>query len=309
MDTIFLVFTPKAFTPNQEYVSAEQLERMRDILTNAGFRVYVEEYAPDTTVCRLARLGSGLIFNLAYGWSGSGKLLTQPEVAAELEQLGMPIVGSSSAVQALAQDKLLCGRAAERAGISAPRELKAGERDLPGIAIVKPRFGACHRGVRIVDPRQHGNVPNESELLQEYIAGEEYTVGVLERAGEMIAFDPIHVKFDRAPAIMDWDKYRWRLAPAPDASNALSEAAKHLFKKLSFKDYARFDFRMRGTVPVLLDANSLPNLHPEISLLPMAALHRGLNYSQLIVGLADNALSGDHARETGIDATSARLIL
>lgn len=309
METIFLVFTPKASTPNQEYVSEDQLDRMREILAKAGFRVRIEEYAPEATVSRLARLGPGLIFNLAYGWSGSGKLLNQPEVAAELERLQMPMVGSSSAVQALAQDKLLCGRAAGRAGISAPSELKGGVHDLPDIAIVKPRFGACHRGVRIVDPRLPDGVPTESELLQEYIAGEEYTVGVLERAGEIIAFDPIHVKFDRAPAIMDWDKFRWCLAPAPNASHALSEAAIRLFDNLGFKDYARFDFRMRGALPVLLDANSLPNLHPEISLLPMAARHRGIDYSQLIVALADNALSLDRTRAAGHDGDAASLIL
>ena len=309
METIFLVFTPKESTPNQEYVSADQLDRMREILAKAGFRVRSHEYAPEETVSRLAKLGPGLIFNLAYGWSGSGRMLNQPEVAAELERLDMPMLGSSSAVQALAQDKLLCGRAAERAGIAAPRELKAGGRDLPGIAIVKPRFGACHRGVRIVDPTQSAGLPTESELLQEYISGEEYTVGVLERAGELIALDPIHVKFDRAPAIMDWDKFRWRLAPAPDASRVLSNAAIRLFGSLGFKDYARFDFRMRGVIPVLLDANSLPNLHPEISLLPMAARHRGIEYSQLIVSLVDNALSRDRTRAAVIDTDAASLIL
>lgn len=105
-----------------------------------------------------------------------------------LEEAGPPVIGSPAAVQLLVQDKLLTGRAVGAMGLHAPNELREGNPGLPELAVLKPRFGACHRGVKLVDPRTLSGVDEQRHVLQEYLPGEEFTVAVLEQDGDMQAW-------------------------------------------------------------------------------------------------------------------------
>ena len=56
------------------------------------------------------------------------------------------------------------------------------------------------------------------------------------------------------------------------------------------RHYARIDLRVGPEGPVVLDVNSLPNLHPERSFLPLAAARAGVGFAALIERLAASAL-------------------
>ena len=126
--------------------------------------------------------------------------------------------------------------------------------------------------------------PGDGLLIQEYLDGPEYTVGVIgDGAGGFTTLPVMRIRNKREgaePAVYDWSTTTW----APDASGrfGLAATALALFDHLAMADYARFDFRVvaeRG--PVLLDANALPNLAPR-QLLATSARWSGMQYPRLI---------------------------
>jgi D-alanine-D-alanine ligase len=297
---ILILFTPTERTPNREFVSSAQIAAMRDALDGGGWQTRVVAYDPRRIADDARDFGPDLVFHLAYGFvDEEGRLLeTQPETTARLEALGLPCLGASAAAQTRAQDKLEAGLCLARAGIAIPHlqeQVTAEARTV----VVKPRRGACHRGVRIVAVAGGQPVPlpadGEEVLIQEYVHGPEVTVAVVEEHGQTMVLPPVRIDFEcrpDVPHVMVWDDFRWtyRFDEHADDIAALTDAARHAFRALELRDYARFDMRLdpaRG--PVVLDANALPNLEPEISLLPMAARRSGRTYPDLIRGLATSA--------------------
>jgi D-alanine-D-alanine ligase len=304
MRRILILRVPREKTPNLEYVSDRQVELMATALGNAGFQAKPEVFSPGLIQHTLLEYKPHLVFNLCYGYTegNHGEALLQPDCAKLLEQLGATCVGSSASVQYVAQDKRETARALTKARVATPREISPRELDRAGIGIAKPRFGACHRGISIV--RASGEFRNcvskasQELLLQEYVSGPEYTVGVVGNGAGARVFTPVEIRFTPAdrvrPHIMDWDHFRWNFVPRPDAPSELGTAALRAFRVLGFRDYGRFDFRINEGGPVLLDANALPNLDPEISLLPYMAGYDQCPFHQLVVDIAHAAHSRSH---------------
>jgi D-alanine-D-alanine ligase len=66
--------------------------------------------------------------------------------------------------------------------------------------------------------------------------------------------------------------------------------SERIFSILGLRDYARIDFRVGSEYPVVLDVNTLPNLDPERSFLPIAARKAGLSYGKLIKAIITPAV-------------------
>jgi D-alanine-D-alanine ligase len=304
MERITIVHTPKERTPNLEFVSDAQIAAMRRALQAVGWQVDEVRYNPETIAAQMAGLSPDVVFHLAYGYvDGMGQVLeTQPDTTRRLEGLGLHLVGAPAAAQARAQDKLETGRCLEAAGIAVPEILDPAEADNRTV-VLKPRRGACHRGVTVLSlgPSERFELPRTEEyLLQEYVDGPEFTVAVLERGQGLEVLPPVAIDFECAPDrphIMVWEQFRWKYGFGSPHDRELAEIGRRAFAALGLRDYARFDMRVdprRG--PVILDANALPNLDPEISLLPMAARQAGLAYDDLIVGVAAAARQRATAR-------------
>ena len=86
---------------------------------------------------------------------------------------------------------------------------------------------------------------------------------------------------------------------------ATAEAA---FKALGLRDYARIDMRVMGGKPYVIEVNSLPGLHREISDLVKMAKVIGIGYEDLILHIVDSAkrryehLSGGDYKSTDVPA-------
>jgi D-alanine-D-alanine ligase len=286
------VYTPREQTPNREYISEQQVALTRRALRSRGYAVTVAQFHPRTIQRVIAR--ADVILNLAYGWiSPRGKnTLLQADVAGLLEKCDVPLVGASSEAQRIAQDKFQTGEIVRATGILTPRNIDLAKSNgrLPARAVLKPRFGACGRGVRLVDPRQLRRFNSRTSILQEYVDGEEYTVGVICRRGKLQVLPPIAVRFDSAPAVKNWTHFRWSHRVCENRHLQFVRVAELLFSTLQLRDYGRFDLRLTQKGPVLLDANALPNLDPTESMLPMAARAAGIDYAALLKILVDSAL-------------------
>lgn len=265
------------------------------LLRAHGFKVAISQFDPAATVQSLSVFRPDVILNLAYGWVNRtrGLALQQPDVAEVLERCKVPVVGASSKAQRVAQDKVLAGSIAEAEGVLTPRTIDLSSRAavLPSVCVLKPRFGACGRDVRIVDPAEIRRIDSSTEMLQEYIGGHELTVGAVWCKGRLKILPPIEVKFDSAPSVKDWSRYRWSYRVQSTVTRRLGQIVRRLFSIFKLRDYARFDFRLSRRGWILLDVNALPNLHPTNSMLPMAARAVGMNYATLILALLESALS------------------
>ena len=67
----------------------------------------------------------------------------------------------------------------------------------------------------------------------------------------------------------------------PDWRARLETVAVEAFRVLGVRDYGRFDFRMSGDEPQILDVNTNPELDP-LSVVLAGAQARGMNYGQLV---------------------------
>ncbi len=229
-------------------------------------------------------------------------------VQADLDRLGVPYTGPGAAASRIAIDKIATKRVLERAGVpTAPYEVLpcgAEETSLPLPVVVKPprdgssvgiskvsepgEWAAALHAARAADPR--GEV-----LVEAYIPGREWTVGVL-------GLEALPVVEIRAPG--GWYGFREKYSQGmtqyafPDsAEDAPLVAACQMWALLAFeavgcRGVSRVDFRVTPEgKPYVLEINTIPGF-TATSLLPKAAARAGLTFGALCTRLLATAACG-----------------
>jgi len=221
-----------------------------------------------------------------------------------LEERGVTYTGSGPAASALAMDKTLAKQKFVEAGLPTPRWVTV-ERDLrhaadlPFPVVVKPAREGSSMGVSLVTDaaRLHDACmqawQHDSRLLvEEYIRGREFTVGILgEKPLPVIEIKTNHKFFD----------YRAKYTPGEateelarlDALTAerMQELAARAHECLGCRDMSRVDIMMDAAGHLfVLEVNTIPGLTPT-SLLPKAAQEAGLNFQNLCVQIVELALA------------------
>ncbi|MGM0577651.1 MAG: D-alanine--D-alanine ligase family protein [Myxococcota bacterium] len=215
-------------------------------------------------------------------------------VPALLEILEIPYTGADPMGISLGTDKSLVRAAAEAMGVSVPDEtwvdLAARPLVLPSRypALVKPN---CSGGSFGITRDSVVHAPGEAEaylrwlaghveipeaLVQDYLDGDEYSLALVGNPGQgFTALAPLEVDFsdldpDLPPLLTYasktdpdssyWKDVRFRRARLDEATRAtLAGHCERVFRRLGFRDYARFDFRCGADgCPRLLDANTNP---------------------------------------------------
>lgn len=292
---VAIVYVPEQLTPFREHISSNQLATIQDSLRRASWDSIVLEYDPLAITSALSACRPSVVLNLAYGYCNPRRNIHQSQaaVAAKLEESGLPIVGSSARVQHIAQDKIQCAEKLRAHGVNSPRCFNVGDLgQLPPLAIRKPRYGACHRGVSLVDSKmiESQELHAEDLMFQEYIDGREFTVAVVEVDGNPVVLPALEVVFKRSPHVMVSGDSDWDMKPVFPENRSLAQTARRVFSRLQMRDYARIDIRMRNRDMYVLDVNSLPNLDPERSYVPLAAKCVGLSFARLIKLLITSSL-------------------
>jgi D-alanine-D-alanine ligase len=298
-EKILILHVRREQTPNYEFISDQQISLMSKALSSHGWCCSEAKYHPTSVAQTLAQQCPDIVFNLVYGFSDGRAVAPerQDESARQIEQAGVMMVGSDATALALALDKKAIGSYLARFGVRTPRILEPSCLGNGEIAVTKPRFGGCHRGVKVIRGAEQAmnylQGVAEEFVFQEYVVGREFTVSVIEKEHQLSALPPIEVIFERMTenkaCIMAWNDFKFDFSVADQDSFHLREFALCVFEKLKFRDYGRFDIRVDVDGPVLLDANALPNLDPKMSLLPMSARAAGIQYDELIALLADSA--------------------
>jgi D-alanine-D-alanine ligase len=247
-------------------------------------------------------------------------------VPAYLELLGVPYTGAPPAAIATCYDKEIVRLVAAGHGIAVPREhflpADAGPEALPDLypALLKPNQADGSVGIT-KDAVVHDSaearrylgwlrdaLPGRDVLVQEYLPGPEYGIGLVGNPESGLrALPALSVDFSRLPvglapilsyeskAIPDspyWTDVRFERAALPPETEArLADASKWLFRRLGLRDYARFDFRTSATGEIaLMEVNPNPAWANDGKLAFMAGF-AGMSYRDLLRAILDAALA------------------
>lgn len=137
-------------------------------------------------------------------------------------------------------------------------------------------------------------------LVETYLSGKEYTVGVFENAGDgKLTAMPVEIipgKNKNGDRILDYaakkdDSEQVLAVTDPRIHTLLSNLATNAFKALEATSHARIDIKMdEDGVPHFLEGNLKPGLGKGY-LYRACALNQKMSYEQMIYNITDNALS------------------
>ena len=299
----------------EEFDSPETIDEIAGALRSLGHEV---ELLGDGEPL-LRRLLEGprpdLVFNIAEG-TGVARS-REARVPAVLEMLGIPHTGSDPLTLAVALNKPLAKTIVAAAGVAVPRgvtvqrsERRAGDvsppialRSLQAPLIAKPAFEGSSKGVLskclIEDAAALPAVVNElleayqqPILVEEFIEGDELTVGVLGNSPPQVlgVMRVVPQREERhfvysLEVKRDWEnrvRYECPAALAPADTAAVEQAALAAYKALGCRDVARIDFRLRRSVPYFIEANPLPGLAPKSSDIVLLARALGIEHRELL---------------------------
>jgi D-alanine-D-alanine ligase len=259
------------------------------------------------------------VFNIAEG-EGVGRS-REARVPALLEMLGIPFTGSDPLTLAVTLDKACAKRLVMSSDISVPWGITVSPEQkacdiLSGLRnrfplIAKPAWEGSSKGIRrhcVIDRPE--DVPDVLEslrrdhrqpvLLEEFITGEELTVGIVgNRPPRIVGVmrvlprEPCDRFIYSLEVKRDFQRQvRYECPPALPAAvvQSVGETAREAYRAVGCRDVARVDFRLRDGIPYFLEVNPLPGLNPETSDLVILARLAGWTYSQLIQTILEAAM-------------------
>ncbi len=241
-----------------------------------------------------------VVFLALHGENGeNGKL------QAAFDLLGIRYTGTDYVSSALCMDKSISKELFRVHNIPTPAgiKLKKGERDTGQVelpCVVKASCGGSSVGVSIAFTQKEYEKAKEEAfhydeeiVIEAYIKGREFSVGVIEgKALPIIEIAPLSGFYDYK------NKYQAGSAvetcPArlsPEAAKEMQSIAEKVFEVLRLKSYARMDFMMDEAGKIYcLEANTLPGMTPT-SLLPQEAAAIGMGFEDLCEKIMELALT------------------
>lgn len=245
-------------------------------------------------------------------------------VPAVLEMLDIPYSGAGPATLGLCYNKSFVRCIAESLEVPVPLETYYDSDDqsatLPSVlpALVKPNYGDSSVGITqrsvVESPEQliarleemRDQFPGVSLLIQEYLTGSEFSVGIIGNPGLGYRFLPVlEVDYShldtKLPKILGyeskwlpdspyWNQIHYHEADIDEeAVRRLYDHSSRLFERLGCRDYARFDFRADNEGQIkLLEVNPNPGWCWD-GKLNMMMEYAGLSYPDLIESILQAA--------------------
>ncbi|MFN3769600.1 MAG: D-alanine--D-alanine ligase [Ectopseudomonas guguanensis] len=223
-----------------------------------------------------------------------------------LECAGIPYTGSGILASALAMDKLRTKQVWHSLGLPTPRhavltsqaDCEAAASELGFPLIVKPAHEGSSIGMAKVESVealiaawQDAARYDSQVLVEQWIAGPEYTVAVLR--GEVlppIGLGTPHTFYDYdAKYLANDTQYRIPCGLSPEKEAELKELTARACEAVGTQGWARADVMQDASGQFwLLEVNTVPGM-TDHSLVPMAARAAGLDFQQLVLAiLADS---------------------
>jgi len=307
-----------------EFDDMDTIRAIQSALETAGFAVAMYEATEDLPL-RLMQNRPDFVFNIAEGMTGRGR---EAQVPAILNFLGIPFTGSDETTMCVAMDKALTKRLIASYGIKTPRcqvvkktssaagfipdEGSLSDIGLSWPVIIKPNAEGSSKGISnlsiVEDAAALQKVLTEKicayredMLVEEYISGREFTVGILGNNENLRVFPPMEIIFnDKTRGIysrevkQNFPQYVSYKCPAKiDAGlrKEIEDTAEAVYRALECRDFARVDFRLSPDERLFfIEINPLPGLAPGYGDFPMIAAFCGMDYAALIRNILDSAL-------------------
>ncbi len=307
----------------EEFDKPGTIDVLADIFRGEGHEVVLLRDGRDF-LSRVLAEPPDFVWNMAEG-EGVGRC-REGRVPAALEMLGIPYSGSDPLTLSSSLDKpvakqLVSGVVAVPPGRAFPASTAPefvgeilGARELgPGPWIMKPAFEGSSKGIRahsVIDTPAEATALfrllardyEQPVLIEEFIQGEEITVGLVGNGPDLRVIGSMGVRSKRSdPRFVysletkrDWDEHVAYDTPPkiePGVLDRIEQSARAAFVALGCRDVARIDFRVRDGIPYFLEANPLPGLAPDWSDLVILANGYGITHADLIRKILHAALA------------------
>ena len=243
----------------------------------------------------------------------------QHHVSAMLDILESPYAGAGPESIVLCHHKFLVYALAADLGVPVPRQVLTKTGDAEACdrahypAFIKPNGGdgsiGIDTGAVASDPEEARRylqtldvlMPGQDILIQDYLPGPEYSIGVIGNPDTGVTvLPPLEIDFSDLdpglPPVMTyrskvdptspyWQKVRFVQARSEAASKQMTHHAGRLFERLGCRDYARMDFRADAHgEPRLMDVNAHP-MWGVGGMLPTMAGYLGQSYPEFLASI------------------------
>jgi D-alanine-D-alanine ligase len=265
----------------------------------------------------LKSLGQGkkwdLVFNIAEGLYGIGR---EAQVPAILDAFRIPYVFSDPLVLSLTLHKGLTKRVIRDKGIpTADFTIVESEEDIDHVKLQYPLFAkpVAEGTGKGIDSRSKVNNRAELEVLckdllgrfnqpvlvETYLPGREFTVGVIGTGSEarVVGVMEVVITSRAKESVYSYHtKENWRgtveyYMATDDTEKKCIEVALGAWRCLGCRDGGRVDLKMDANgIPNFIEVNPLAGINPEHSDLPMLAGKKGINFEELIDMIMRSAL-------------------
>lgn len=238
-----------------------------------------------------------LVFPAVHGILGEDGTL-----AALLELLGKPYIGSPTVAGAIAMDKAATKLLCQGLGIAVARgEVINRENTSRGYllpAVAKPVNGGSSYGVELIRTRaelarviRRASDSPDRLLIEEFVQGREIDIAVLRKSdGSLLTGPALEIKVRRGDIFDAEQKYDGTAGFTIPAEISLDQrahieaTARQLYEALGCAGVARIDFFLTDHELVLNEINTMPGLTKQ-SQVPLMFENLGLSHSALIAEL------------------------
>lgn len=301
----------------------ETIQKLKDALKKLNkYKIdYIDNH--QTLIQKLQKNPPKFVFNLCdEGLKNDAKM--ELHVPAFLEILGVPYSGGNPGCLSLCYDKSKVRAIASSMEVPVPLETYYNPSDqavhIPAVfpSLVKPAYGdssigitqkaVVHNALELVEYVSFikDSIPGVPVLIQEYLQGPEYSVGLIGNGSNLEALPILEVNYDKLPNNLPkilsyeskwlpdspyWSDISYHEARISEETRAnLINLSKVLFERLDCRDYARIDFRcdLQGNIK-LLEVNPNPGWCWDGKFNLMAEF-AGIDYSTLLDMIIQTAL-------------------
>lgn len=251
-----------------------------------------------------------LVFNIAEGLYGDGRESVVPSI---LDQYKIPYVFSGPVIMGISLNKYLTRLIVSAAGvpvcpgmlITKPEDVEECKLEYP--LFIKPVSEGTGKGITdksLLRTKQELKEMaeyllsrfNQPALVEEYLPGREFTVGVIGAGDEAIAIGGMEIECkDNLPYSVEFkENYQIFCKYIPMASEYAAECksvALGVWKALGGVDAGRVDVKAdRNGRMCFMEVNPLAGLHPVHSDLPILSNMAGINFQTLIEMIMKSAI-------------------
>lgn len=275
-------------------------------LKDAGYDAFQVDIGHDVApfIDTMRKEKPDVVFNALHGMYGEDGC-----VQGLLDLMQIPYTHSGRLASALAMDKVRAKEIFKSAGLDVPKGRRITKKEIlngeltDGAFVLKPVENGSSVGVHIFKDGATGNPfknkvfpygDDESLMIEEYIAGREMTVAVMDtQALGVLEIIPTDNFYDYEHKYADGGARHIVPANIPQKDyDLMMEMALKAHQALGCRGISRSDFRYDDTVSparcVILETNTQPGMTPT-SLVPDIARYNGLSYQDIVVWMVEHA--------------------